>query len=57
MINFMIKEIKGQGMRVTWVTTAELLIVSFAEFIIHIARKAYSVLLDTFYNPPQRGLT
>lgn len=37
--------------------TAEALIVSFAEFTIHIARKAYSVLLVTFYNPPQRGLT
>lgn len=51
-----IREVKGQHMEVNELT-AEVLIVSFVEFTIHIARKAYSVLLATFYNPPERGLT
>lgn len=52
---FKTKEIKGQGMQVSWANTAEVLIVSF-EFIIHIARKAHSVLLDTFLQPASEGL-
>lgn len=35
-------------MQVSWANTAKLLIVSFAEIIIHTARTVYSVLLDTF---------
>lgn len=37
-------EIKGQGIQVSWANIAELLIVSFAEFIIHTVRSVYSIL-------------